>query len=123
MPLATIWRDPKVVTDKNILAIRNVVQFAVQEALSVDLNQVEVRILDIGPFDVNYKPIGIEVDTGTGKGRRRVKEKERLAKEIAERIFRAEVLYPAWLGPEESYIWLKMCESAFVPISNPEQTR
>lgn len=123
MPLVTIWRDTRVVTDKNVLAIRNVVQFAVQEVLGVDLNQVEVRILDIGPFDVNYKSIGIEIDTGTGKGRRRVKEKERIANEIAERIFRAEVLDPEWLGPEESYIWLKMCESAFVPIGNPDQTR
>jgi hypothetical protein len=123
MPLATIWRDPRAVTDKQVLAIRVVVQFAVQEVLGVDLNQVEVRVLDIGPLDVNYKPIGIEVDTGTGKGRRRVKQKERLAIEIAERISRTEVLDPAWLGPEGSYLWVRMCESAFVPIGHPDHTR
>lgn len=123
MPLATIWRDPKLVDDKKAVAIRDVVQFAVQEALGVNLDEVEVRIRDIGRLDINYMPIGIELDTGTGKNRNRVKRKKELATEIAGRIARAEVLEPKWIGPDKSYVWIRICESSFVPIGHPDHAR
>ena len=123
MPLATIWRDPNLVDDKKAVAIRDVVQFAVQETLGVSLDEVEVRVRDIGRLDVNYMPIGIELDTGIGKKRNRVKRKKKLATEIAERIFRAEVLEPEWVGPDKSYVWIRICESSFVPIGHPDHAR
>ena len=123
MPLATIWRDPKLVDDKKAVAIRDVVQWAVRETLDVSLDEVEVRVRDIGRLDINYMPIGIELDTGTGKNRTRVKRKKELATEIAERISRAEVLKPEWIGPDKSYIWIRICESSFVPIGHPDHAR
>lgn len=123
MPLATIWRDPKLVDDKKAISIRDVVQFAVQETLQVELGEVEVRIRDIGRLDINYMPIGIELDTGTGKNRNRVKRKKELATEIADRISRSEVLNPEWVGPDKSYVWIRICESSFVPIGHPDHAR
>ncbi len=123
MPLATIWRDPKVVSDKQAVALRDVLQFAVQTALEVELDEVEVRVRDIGPLDINYMPIGIEIDTGAGKGNKRVKAKKDLACDIADRVFRSEVLPPEWIGPEKSYVWMRICESAFVPIGHPDHAR
>jgi hypothetical protein len=123
MPLATIWRDPRLVDDKKAVSIRNVVQFAVQEALKVNLDEVEVRIRDIGPLDINYMPIGIEIDTGSGKGRWRVKQRKALTIEIADRIFRTDVLETGWIGPDKSYVWIRICESSFVPIGHPDHLR
>lgn len=123
MPLATIWRDPNLVSDKKALSIRDVVQFAVQEALKVNFGEVEVRIRDISSLDTNYMPIGIEVDTGSGKRRWRVKMRQELATEIAQRIFRSQVMEAGWIGADKSYVWLRICESAFVPIGHPESAR
>lgn len=123
MPLATIWRDPKLVNDKKAVAIRDVVLWAVRETLDVNLDEVEVRIRDIGPLDINYMPIGIELDTGTGKNRSRVKRKKELAAEIADRISRSETLKSEWIGPDKSYVWIRICESSFVPIGHPESAR
>lgn len=123
MPLATIWRDAHSVTDKQVIAIRDIVQFAVQTALGVELDEVEVRVRDVGPLDINYKPIGIEVDTGTGKGGQRVARRKELACEIARRVLGANVLEPDWIGPEGSYVWMRICESSFVPIGHPEHAR
>lgn len=123
MPLGTIWRDPKLVTDKKAISIRDVVQIAVQETLKVNLDEVEVRVRDIGPLNVNYMPIGIEIDTGTGKGRWRVKQREALAVEIASRIYRTEVFDPEWIGPDKSYVWIRICESSFVPIGHSDHAR
>lgn len=123
MPLVTIWRDSKVVNDKKAIAIRDVVQLAVQTALQVDLDHVEVRVRDIGPLDINYKTIGIEIDTGTGKRRWRVRKKKDLVCEIARRIHGAEVLKADWIGPDKSYAWIRICEGTFVPIGHPDQAR
>lgn len=123
MPLATIWRDPHLVNDKKAVSIRDAVQWAVREALDVSLDKIEVRVRDIGPLDLNYMPIGIEIDTGTGKNRSRVKRKNELATDIAARIFRSEVMDPEWIGPDQSYVWIRICESSFVPIGHPESAR
>jgi hypothetical protein len=123
MPLATVWRDPRIVSDKQAVSIRDVVQLAVQTALDVELDEVEVRVRDIGPLDINYMPIGIEVDTGAGKGGKRVKARKALAIDIAGRVFRSGALPKEWVGPDKSYVWLRICESAFVPIGHPEHAR
>lgn len=123
MPLATIWRDASLVNDKRAVLIRDVVQFAVQMALKVELDEVEVRVRDIGPLDINYMPIGIEIDTGTGKSRWRVEQRELLAMEIARRIHGANVLESEWIGPDKSYVWIRICESSFVPIGHADHAR
>jgi hypothetical protein len=123
MPLAIIWRDPRLVNDKKTVLIRDVVQFAVQTSLDVRLNEVEVRVLDTGPLDINYMPIGIEVHSGTGKNNWRLNQIKILASNIADRIFRADVLETDWIGPDKSYVWIRICESSFVPIGHPERAR
>ena len=123
MPLATIWRDTRLVTDAHAIMIRDVVHLAVQAVLKVKLDEVEVRARDIGLLDINYMPIGIEIDTGTGKGRWRVNQKQQLATRIAEMIHLAEVLEAEWVGPDRSYIWIRICESSFVPIGHADHAR
>jgi hypothetical protein len=123
MALATIWRDPKQVTDKQAVMLRDVLQFAIQTTLGVELDHVEVRVKEIGPLDINYKAIGIEIDTGTGKRRCRVRKKKEIVLEIADRVARSGVLKAEWVGPDKSYAWIRICESAFVPIGYPDQAR
>lgn len=123
MPLGTLWRDPKVVSSKQAIAIRNVLQFAIQTELKVELDEVTIRVREFGPLDINYQPVEIEIDTGTGKGRWRVKAKKKLAAAIADRIFRSGVMLPEWIGPDKSSVWLRICESAFVPIGFPDHAR
>ena len=123
MPLGTILRDPKVVSDKQAIAIRDVLQFAIQTELKVELDEVTVRVRQFGPLDINYQPVEIEIDTGTGKGRWRVKAKEKLALAIADRVFQSGVMLPEWTGPGKSSTWLRICESAFVPIGHPDHAR
>lgn len=123
MPLATIWRDVSLVTDTRAVLIRDVVQLAVQTALKVELDEVEVRVREIGPLDINYMPVGIEIDTGNGKSGWRVEQRELLAMKIAEMIHIADVLDPEWIGPDKSYVWMRICESSFVPIGHADHAR
>lgn len=123
MPLATIWRDPKKVTSTKAAAIRNVVHFAVQATLKVEPEEVEIRVRDIGPLDLNYMPIGVEIDTGAGKDRWRIEQKKAIAIEVAERISASNLLEADWIGPDKSYVWLRICESSFVPIGHPDHAR
>lgn len=123
MPLATIWRDASLITDKRAVIIRDVVHLAVQNALTVKPGEVEVRVRDIGPLDINYKPIGIEIDTGTGKGRWRVDQKAHIAIELAKMIDFADILEPEWIGPDKSYVWIRICESMFVPVGHVDHAR
>ncbi len=123
MPLATIWRDASLVTDQKAVLIRDVVQLAVQTTFKVELDEVEVRVRDIGPLDINYMPIGIEIDTGAGKGGWLLEQRELLAMEIARRIHGANVLEREWIGPDKSYVWIRICESLFVPICNTAHER
>ncbi len=121
MPQATIWRDASLVNNKKAVLIRDVVQLAVQTALKVELDEVEVRVRNIGPLDINYMPI--EIDTGTGRNGWRVGQRELLATEIARRIHGADVLEPEWIGPDRSYVRIRICESSFVPIGHANHVR
>lgn len=123
MPLGTLWRDSKLVSDRQAIAIRDVLQFAIQTELKVEPDEVTVRVHDFGPFDINYQPVEIEIDTGTGENRWRVKSKEQLATAIADRVFQSGVMLPEWIGPGKSSTWLRICESAFVPIGHPDHAR
>jgi hypothetical protein len=123
VPLVTIQRDPRQVDDETAKAIRDIVHTIVVETLKVEPGEVEVRVRDIGHLDINYAPVGIEIDTGTGKDRWRVKQREALAKEVAAWIHRSRLLAGIWPGAEASYVWIRICESSFVPIGTPEKAR
>lgn len=123
MPLVKIWRDPKLVDDARAIKIRDKLQGIVAGYLKVGPQEVEVRVHDIGHLDINYAPIGIEVDTGPGKERWRVAERAVLVKKIAQRLAQVKVIPADWLGPDKSYIWIRICESAFVPIGFPDHAR
>ncbi|MFM2374113.1 MAG: hypothetical protein RLZZ234_108 [Candidatus Parcubacteria bacterium] len=123
MPLATIWRHPTLISDEEAISIRDVVELVTRVILNVGPGEVEVRVRDIGPLDINYMPISIEVDTGTGKDRWRIDKKEDICAGIAEQIFNANVLKPEWVGPDKSYVWIRICESSFVPIGHIEHSR
>ena len=123
MPLITIWRDHRVVEDQKAVELRDLLREAVAEALKVKVVDVEARVLDVGPFDINYAPVGIEIDTGGGKKRWRVNHRTELVKFVAQRVAEAEILPREWLGPGKSYVWLRVVESAFVPIGFPHLAR
>ncbi len=123
MALVTIWRDTKLFPDYRVIALRTVLLGAVSEALRIEPANVEVRVRSFGYLDINYAPVGIEIDTGTGKNDWRVHIQKELAQQIAERIHVADVLPAQLLGPNKSYAWLRICESAFVPIGHPDHSR
>lgn len=123
MPLATIWRDPKLVSDKKAVTIRNHLHKAMVEVLRVKPEEVELRVRDIGRLDKNYMPVGIEIDTGTGKDQWRVNARVDIATRIAAAINRSRAIPATWQGPNGPYVWLRVCESAFVPIGHPEALR
>lgn len=95
---------------------------AVQKAFEVPADHVEIRVQDIGPLDINYKPVGIELNTGFGRNRQRLDRLRPLALEIAERILEQLVLDPDW-RPDGSYVWLRICDGYYVPIGNPDEAR
>jgi len=123
MPLVTIWRDKNLVGDDNAIAIRDALLGIVQKALKVETGEVEIRIRDIGPLDINFMPVGIEIDTGTGKNRWRVEAKIKLAKIISEDLYKTKVIKRSWVGPDKSYVWIRICESSFVPIGFSHHAR
>lgn len=123
MPLVTIQRDPRLVDDETAKAIRDMVHEIVEETLKVKPGEVEVRVRDIGHLDINYAPVGIEIDTGTGKDQWRAKKRKALAKKIAAEIHQAGILKDIWPEAETSYVWIRICQSAFVPIGSPEKAR
>lgn len=79
MPLATIWRDPKLVDDETAARIRDLVKYAVAKALKVSPDEVELRVRNVESLDQNYKPIGIEIDTGAGKWWWRIRQRKQIA--------------------------------------------
>lgn len=123
MPLVTIWRDKSVVSDDRAVTLRDLLVEAVTATLKVKPPEVEVRVRDIGPLDINYMPIGIELDTGGGKDKWRVDARVDLAKSIAQHIADSQVLLGDWVGPDKSYVWIRICESSFVPIGHSNHAR
>ena len=123
MPLVTIWRDPRHVTDEKIIAFRDIMPTAVREYLKTKPEEVEVRVRDIGPLDINFAHIGIEIDTGSGKGRWRAEKKTKIAKKIAEFVHLTLPQPKERFGHNSSYVWIRIVESAFVPIGHPEHAR
>ena len=123
MPLVTIWRDRSIVNDQKAVELRDLLLKVVATSLKVKPHEVEIRIRNIGPLDINYMPIGIELDTGTGKDQWRVDARSSLTKSIAQQIADAKALPDSWLGPNKSYVWVRICESFFVPIGHPDNAR
>ncbi|MES2216353.1 MAG: hypothetical protein V4481_03585 [Patescibacteria group bacterium] len=123
MPLVIIQRDPEYVNDFLVLRLRSILHVVVSAVLSVKPDEVEIWVREPGPLDLNYPPVGIMIDTGTGSKNWRVEQKLKLAIQIAEALAKKEVLPVEWLGPKKSYVWMRICESAFVPIGYPESAR
>lgn len=123
MPLVTIWRDPQIVDDETAVAIRDILLQAVARTLQVPEKNIEVRVRDTGRLDINTVPIGIEIDTGPGKDRHRINERRKLVSQIADHLFKTNILEHEWMGPDKSYVWIRIFESSFVPIGHPENAR
>ena len=123
MPLVTIYRDPKDVPDEMAVTLRDFLQRAVSYVLRVKLDEVEVRVRDVGPLDINYSPIGVDIDTGGGKDDWRVNSRLELAKLVAERVAVSNIIPGKLLNPDKSFVWLRIFASAFVPIGYPTYAR
>ncbi|MCR4328231.1 MAG: hypothetical protein NUV53_01805 [Patescibacteria group bacterium] len=120
MPLATIWRDRKLVNDKTAVQLRNLVNVAVATACKMKSGDVEVRIRNIGTLDMNAPPFSVEIDTGSGKRNWRIKARDAIAKHVAKEIAESGILPKEWLGPHGPYVWARVFYSRFVPIGHPE---
>lgn len=120
MPLVTIWRDPRHADDNAVVKIRNSAHKAVATHLKMKMGDVLLRVHDVGPLDVNYSIISIEIDTGPGKDGCRQDAKAELAKAISANIVADGVIPEEWIGPLKSDLWLRILGgSAFLPIGCP----
>lgn len=121
MPLVTIWRDPSRADDAAVAKIRDSAHKAVATHLKINMDQVLLRIHDVGPLDKNYSIISIEIDTGPGENGYRQKARVELAKAISVDIVADGVLPEDWIGPLKSDLWLRILGgSAFLPIGRPD---
>ena len=121
MPLVEIYRDPKHADDDTTVKIRDSAHKAVATHLKMNMDDVVLRVYDVGPFDKNYSIISIEVDTGPGKDGCRQETKDELAKVISADIIKDAVIPPEWIGPLKSDLWLKILGgSAFLPLGRPD---
>ena len=123
MPLVTIWQNNKIVANWKAIQIRNETHKAVVIGLKVKPKEVEVRIRNIGILDINCAAVGIEIDTGPGEKSWRTEERLKLTKFVAEEVNKANILSEEWLGPNGCYVWMRICQSAFVPIGFSEHAR
>ena len=127
MPLAKITRNKKLVSDELAVRFRSSVLLSVAQVLNVPSSAVEVRVLDYGPLDINHPPIGLEIETGSGKERERMDKRFEIVKQIAEYLIGDKIVPQEWLvggnDPANPYTWLKVFETAFVPIGYPDHTR
>ncbi len=124
MPLVNIWRDSKRVDDETIVKVRDAVHPIIAQHLRVAKEEVALRIFDVGPFDLNYSIIGIEIDTGPGKEEWRYNQRVDLAVTMERDIFAAKIIPEKWLGPGNSDVWLRILGGgAFVPIGRPDLVR
>jgi len=122
MPLATIWRSSEISNDQTI-KIRDELLGIIASFLQVHRDHVEVRVRDNGPLDINNAVIGIEVDTGSGRDNFRITDKKDIVKRISAELIKTGVIPQEWLSDKKSYVWLRICESAFIPIGFPEEVR
>lgn len=121
MPLVTIWRDPKRADDAATVKIRDSAHKAVAAHLKMNMDDVALRVHEVGPLDKNYSIISIEIDTGPGKSDCRQKAKAKLAKAISADIVADGVIPDEWIGPLKSDLWLRILGgSAFLPIGRPD---
>lgn len=121
MPLVTIWRDPRRANDEAVVRIRDSAHKAVATHLKMNMEDVLLRVHDVGLLDVNYSIISIEIDTDLGKGGCRQEARAELAKAISADLIKDGVIPEEWIGPLKSDLWLRILGgSAFLPIGCPD---
>ncbi|MCE9541340.1 hypothetical protein K8R03_02145 [Candidatus Kaiserbacteria bacterium] len=124
MPCITVTRDPAKLIDPQATRLGYALEAAVVSALKVKPHEVEFRVRDFGPLDRNHPPIAIEIDTGKGKDGWRATNRMELAKQIAASVVKADIIPASLLDPKEGpYAWLKIVDSAFVPLGFPDEAR
>jgi hypothetical protein len=123
MPLVTINRDRKAFNDVQSRKLRDALCEIVAGILCVDPRTVEVRVRNIGPMDINFAPVGIEIDTGMGAKSWRMHNRKKIALGIANHVAKEKLIPERLLGPSKSYAWLRVVGSAFVPIGHPDHAR
>ncbi len=121
MPLVTIWRDATRVDDAVAVRIRDSAHRSVASRLQMELDNVLLRVQQVGPLDKNYSIISIEIDTGPGKDGCRQEGRAELAKVISADIIADGVIPSEWIGPLKSDLWLRILGgSAFLPLGRPD---
>lgn len=121
MPLINIWRDPSRAADPEVIKIRDAAHKSLATRFGMKMDDVAIRVNEVGPLDVNYSIISIEIDTGPGKDDWRHEQRMELAKGISADLIDANVIPKEWIGPLKSDLWLRILgESAFLPIGCPQ---
>lgn len=119
MVCVTITRDPRWVGYDTTIAIRDAFHRAVVDVINVKPEDVEVRVRQVEPIDLNSGRLAVEVDSGPGKEGWRIDE----CPEILLKLNRA----VAGVVPKElcqkgkSNMWLRVyAKGASMPIGCPE---
>ena len=126
MVCATITRDPNQVSDHTALCIRDGLHSAIIDVFGVEAPDVEIRIREIGPLDLNSPPLAIDIDSGPGKELWRIEACHDLLLKLSEKLLKyVEVLKYAeipelYLQKGKSNIWLRIfARGASMPIGCP----
>jgi hypothetical protein len=119
MPLFNIHWDKECITENELIAIRDVLHEKGYPIFGVKQTDVIIRAIAVGPLDLHYRPIGIEIETHVGENRNRVENERLIVLKISEALLAARVLKKEWTKPDESYVWLKLFEGTVAFIVNP----
>lgn len=120
MVCITITRDPNQVDDELATRIRDGLHEAVVEAIKVKAKDVELRIRDIGPLDINSGPLTIDIDSGAGKDSWRVSNCQNILLEINKLLILADTIPKKFREKGRSNMWLRIyAKGASMPIGCP----
>lgn len=121
MVCATITRDPVQVDDELTVQIRDGLHEAIVKEFRVKPKQVEMRVREVGPLDINSGPLAIDIDSGPGVDSWRIEECPKLILRITSFLI-ANGIVPKEFWPEgKSNIWIRIyAKGASMPIGRAD---
>lgn len=122
MPLITVSRDPAKVSDDLIRQLGPDLQEIVAQELSVEglpdshlsVDDIEVRVRETGPLDLNASPLSIEILANHYVGR--ASDIQRRTERICKRIRTLGVVPEQLVGTKKAFVWIVLGQAGFAHI-------
>ncbi len=120
MVCATITRDHHQVDDQLATRIRDALHKAIVETMKVKAEDVELRIREVGPLDINSGPLTIDIDSGPGKDLWRIADCRNILLEINSQLILGDIIPRKFREKSRSNMWLRVyAKGASMPIGCP----